>query len=195
MWTEATVFIIENVARFFMMLLILRFLMQLVRIPFQQPFGQFLLQMSNWLVLRLRRVIPGLHGYDLASLTAAYLVAVLMHLLLYLMKPTVTQISDPAVWLVLFAWGGVELITMTIYCLFGAIIIQAILSWTSPYHPFAGYLRRLCDPVLAPLRRFIPPVAGVDLTPLIVILLLQLMLRVPVTWAAIYLDKALTFGL
>lgn len=195
MLSQVLEFLIENVARFFMLLLILRFLMQAVRVPFQQPLGQFVLAMTNWLVLRLRRITRGVHGYDVASLLGVVLTGFLLHLLLYLLRDTVTTLAEPSVWLTLLAWGTLELISMTLYCLFGALIIQAILSWTNPGHPFAGHFRRLTDPMLAPLRRLIPPVAQVDLTPLVMMLLLQLLLQFPVYWLATYLDKALLIGL
>lgn len=191
---QAIVFVLENVARFFMMLLILRFLMQVVRVPFQQPLGQFVLKMSNWLVLRLRKVVPGWGGYDLATLLGAVLVGSLLHLLIYLLTPTLTSLADPGVWGTLLLFGVLELISMTLYCLFGALIVQAVLSWTNPYHPFAASVKRLCDPLLDPLRRFIPPVANVDLTPLILMLFLQLLLHFPVAWMAQVLDLSLRIG-
>lgn len=186
MFVQAIVYVLEYVARFFILLLILRFLMQVVRIPFKQPLGQFTLKMSNWLVLPLRKFIPGWGGYDLASMMGALLVAILLYVISYLLMPfylmavITTSIADPVVWLALLLLGIVELISMTIYCLIGAMIVQAVLSWTNPYHPFAASVKRLCDPLLAPLRRFIPPVANVDLTPMVMMLILMTIVQFPV---------------
>lgn len=190
-------FIAGNIARFFMMLFVLRFLMQLVRVPFQQPLGQFVLKMTNWLVLPLRRVLPGFGGYDLASLTASILLGLLLHLILYVANPlyALPALVYPSVWLLLLLFGFVETVVVSIYCLFGALLLQAVLSWTNPFHPLDATLRRLTDPLLRPLRRFIPPVANFDLTPLVLLLVLQFILYFPIAWLTLSLETLLKFGL
>lgn len=194
MFVGPFIFILESVAQFFIMLFLLRFLMQVVRVSFQQPMGQFVVKMTNWLVLRLRKVIPGLLGYDLASLVGGFLIAVLSHALVFAVTPSILHFNSPLVWLGLGLFGLLELIRVTLYCLIGAVIVQAILSWTNPHHPISGTVNKLTAPLLRPFQRLIPPISGVDLSPLVLLLILNVLLRYPLFYVNVMLVNLLTYG-
>lgn len=159
---------------------VLRFLMQSLRAPFRNPLGRAVCALTDWAVKPLRKILPGYRGYDWASLAVAWLLQVLwLAALLALGSPVLSgaiagQIAALAV---------VELIKATLWIVIGVVFLQALLSWVAPDGPLAGVLNALTFPLLTPVRRFVPPLGGaLDLSPLIVIVLAQLVLMLPVAW-------------
>lgn len=182
MMAQALQFVIESVFNLFAIALLLRFILQWVRAPFRNPFSQFLVALTNFLVLPLRRVIPGLGGLDLASLLAAWLVEFAMLLAIMAVSGFPLMVAGWGVVPGIALWAAVKLLSLGIYVLMGAVLIQALLSWVNPYSPIAPVLYALSEPLLRPARKLIPPIGGVDLSPLAVLLVLQLVLMLPVAW-------------
>lgn len=175
MLTQAALFLLDAVIGFFTLVLLLRFFMQVFRVSFRNQLGAFVVQLTNGVVLPLRKVLPGLFGLDLASLLLAYLLQVLLVFAVYLLR------GGPEVMfgaLILPILGGALLATLRlcIYLLIGALLVQAILSWVNPYSPLAGPLDQVTRPFTAPIRRVVPPIAGIDLSSLIAIVLAQFVL-------------------
>ena len=170
MLTSILTLIIDSVAAVLGGVLLLRFWMQVVRVRPPSSLGQFTFQLTDWLVRPLRRILPGVGGYDWASLTAAFvviLVAVALDLLLF--SRLVPQ------YLILLSI--VRFFEWVFYGFMGLIILEAVFSWVNPYAPLAPFVRALNDPLLRPLRRVIPLVGSVDLSPLAALILLQIGLR------------------
>ena len=168
---QAGFFLLKSLAEFLSILLLMRFFMQLFRVSFANQIGAFVVQLTNWAVLPLRKVVPGVFGLDLSSLLPAYLLQVIV------LFAAVALQAGPDVPFALILFGGLRaLLRTSIYLLIGLLIVQAVLSWVNPYHPFAGPIHQFTDPILRPLRRLIPPIGGVDLSPLVAILLLQVVL-------------------
>lgn len=154
-----------------------RIWMQWARAPFRNPVGQFVVAFTNWAVLPLRRLVPGLFGLDIASALAAWLTqCVFLALMGSLTGLDVLALSA----LPLLAWGALlAVLKLFIYLLMGVVILAALLSWLSPYAPATPIFNSLAAPLLAPVRRFVPVVfGGLDFAPLLVILLLQVALIV-----------------
>lgn len=175
---QATLLILNAVGGFFVTLCLLRFLMQAAHVPFNTSLGQFVLQLTHGLIGPLRRVTPSWRGYDLSCLVAAYLLEVLVLGLTILITGNSMLEVLPATDLVLLVlWHGVTgLVRRMVYIAIGAVIAQAILSWVSPFSPVMGMLERFTTPLLGPLRRHLPPIAGIDLSPLVFLLLAQVLL-------------------
>jgi YggT family protein len=150
---------------------LLRLYMQYQRIPMSarsgNPLGRFVFALTDWLVLPLRRVIPSLGRWDMASLVAAYLLELAQFSLLWLLGAGGSYVSV----LILAAFGVVRL---AISGLTGLIIVYAILSWVQTQTVLSDVVERLCAPPLTPIRRVLPLVGGVDLSPLVLLLLLQI---------------------
>ena len=162
--------------------LLIRFLMQLMRAPFRNPVGQATMALTDWIVKPLRKLLPGFGGVDWATLVAAFVLQVAWLLALYALLGRGFALGGAGVAFVLAA-ALLELVKTTIWILILVVIAQAVLSWVAPDGPLAGLLNALTFPFLRPLRRFIPPLGGsLDLTPLILIVLLQLVLILPVAW-------------
>lgn len=170
MLLQIVFFIFDAVASFFAGLMLLRFLMQLRRLSFAHPLGQFVVRLSNWAVLPLRRFIPAVGGYDWASLLPAWvLLAGVQGLQVGLvMGPLGGGVLRllPVVALL----GVVELIHLTLTLFIALVLLQAVLSWVNPYAPLARPVAELTEPILAPLRRIIPAIGGIDLSPLVALL-------------------------
>lgn len=151
--------------------LLLRFYMQLIRVRPPNAFAQFMYQLSDWLVKPLRRVVPGVGGYDWASLIGASLVVVLaLAIGLSLVGGLTLQNLAGLSLLRLLEW--------ILYGFMGLILIEAVFSWVNPDAPLAPFVRALTDPLLRPLRRIVPLIGNIDLSPLVALLLLQIALRV-----------------
>jgi YggT family protein len=180
MLNQALRFLIDTAFGFVVYAALLRFIMQWLRAPFRNPIGLAVTALTDWAVKPLRKLLPGLGGYDWASLFFAWLGQVLW--LAALAALGGAEFSGTLAGYLL-ALAVLELLRASLWILIGAVFIQAILSWVAPDGPLAGVLNALTFRVLAPIRRVIPPLGGsLDLSPLIVIVLAQLALILPVAW-------------
>jgi len=173
---QAIAFLLDAVASFFCTLFLLRFLMQAMRVSFAGQIGDFVVKLTNWAVKPLRGFIPGIGGYDWASLIAALGVQLaLSGILLGLAGPSLN--ADGGTLALMVLWFAVRtLLRLAVYILIGALILQAVLSWINPYSPLAAPAYQLTRPLLDPIRRILPTISGITLSPLVAILLLQVAL-------------------
>ena len=163
--------IIDTVSTLLAGVLLLRFWMQAVRVRPPFSLGQFMFRTTDWLVLPLRRFLPGLGGFDWASLVGALLVALLSVAIELGVRSTFAV--EP--WLMLSLHS---LIHWVVYGFIGLLFLEVIFSWVNPDAPLAPIVRALNQPLMRPLRRFIPPIAGVDLSPILAFLMLRVVLFV-----------------
>ena len=176
-------FLLDTIFGFFVFVLLARFYLQLMRAPFRNPLGQFVSELTNWLVLPVRRFIPGMFGVDLASFLLAWLIEALLLFLLYLLGDG-GIVSGPGLVIGIFlTLSLLELVRYSLYLLIGVILIQAVISWISPYAPLAPLFNALTAPFLRPFRRLIPPIGNVDLSPLFALVVAQLLL-IPLEYLA-----------
>jgi YggT family protein len=173
---QAALFLIDAVIGFFSTLFLLRFLMQVMRVSFAGQLGNFVVALTNWAVKPLRRIIPGVGGLDWSTV----LVALALQLLfagIVLGASYDFDGNESANLIAAMGWFAVRgVLRLTVYIFIGALILQAVLSWINPYSPLAAPIHQLTRPLLNPLRRFIPLISGIDLAPLVAILLLQVVL-------------------
>jgi YggT family protein len=146
---------------------LLRLYMQYQRIPFGNPVGRFVFAITDWLVLPLRKVLPAMGKVDTASLVAVYLVELAQFALLWLIAGRGSGLEMLPV-LALFGVARLVISGLT-----GLVIVYAILSWVQADSPIADVLDRLCVPLLRPWRRIVPLVGGIDLSPLVFLVVLQ----------------------
>ncbi|MEY4883996.1 MAG: hypothetical protein RIS34_1850 [Pseudomonadota bacterium] len=150
---------------------LLRLYMQYQRVPMSarsgNPLGRFVFALTDWIVLPLRRVVPAMGRWDMASLVAAFLIQLAQFLVLWLLAGAAGGIVTIPI-LALFGLVRLALSGMT-----GLIIVYAVLSWVSTQSVISDVVERLCAPPLIPIRRVVPLVGGVDLSPLVLLVLLQ----------------------
>ena len=175
MLADILTFLVGALADFFSFLLLLRFFMQFARVSFAGPLGEFVLILTNGMVRPLRRLIPGVLGLDWASLLPAWLIQTASIWLGVVLSSRPDSDAFPVV----FALGAVAVLVLTVWVMIIALIAQALMSWINPHSPWAPAMSQLTRPLLRPVQRILPPIGGrIDLSPLVVILLLQVVLRV-----------------
>lgn len=177
MLTQILLFVLDTVCGFFTLALLVRFAMQWARTPFRNPLGQFIIAVTDWMVRPVRRLIPGLFGLDMASLFLAWLWQVAYQGIALGFSGVLVAVS-PAPTLVVALLALLAVAKIGLYLVMGAVLISAIFSWVNPHAPLAGVFDTVTRPWLRPFRRFIPPVGGVDLSPLALLLVLQIALFV-----------------
>jgi YggT family protein len=157
--------IVDTVAGVLGGVLLLRFWMQVIRVRPPASVGQFTFTLSDWLVRPLRRIVPGMGGYDWASLIGAFLVVLAASSFMLLFGASGQMV-------LLYALS--RLLNWITYGFMGLLIIEVIFSWVNPYAPLAPFVRALNDPLLRPIRRVVPPIGGIDFSVLVAFLLLQI---------------------
>ena len=145
--------------------LLLRFWMQVIRVRPPASIAQFTFTLTDWLVRPLRRILPGVGGYDWASLLGAFLIVLAASSVMLL-----AGASGQGVLL----YALFRFLNWIVYGFMGLLIIEVIFSWINPHAPLAPFVHALNDPLLRPLRRVIPPVGGLDLSVLAALILLQI---------------------
>jgi YggT family protein len=178
---QAVAFVLDALFSLFILAVLVRFWMQVFRAPVRNPIAHFTIALTDFAVKPLRRVIPGLLKLDIASLLVAWFAEFLLQVLV-LMVMGASVIERPGVLSVVLFLALVKLVRLSVYVFIGAIIIQAVLSWVASYHPVAPFFDALARPFLRPIQRAVPPIGGVDISPVLALITLQLILMLPVTW-------------
>lgn len=171
---NAATFVVETVFGIYVLIVMLRFLLQLVHADFYNPLSQMLVTATQPPLKYLRRVIPGIGGIDLSSAVLALIVQFAQLLLVMLILGRNASVVG------LLMLSVVRLLELTIYIMMFSVIILVVLSWIQPstYNPIFGVLNSLSAPVMRPARRLVPPMGGLDLSAIVVLLALGVLLRV-----------------
>jgi YggT family protein len=169
----ALIFIVDTLLSLALFVVLARLLLQWARADFRNPIAQAIVRITNPLILPLRRVLPPIGKVDTASVVAVILVAIIKRGILFAL--TVYGTPSLEVWVQAIA---VELVSALLRTYFYAILLYALLSLIAPggYSPLQSVLASICEPILRPFRRLIPPIAGIDLSPLWVVIAIQAIL-------------------
>lgn len=167
---DALIFIADSVLTLAVYAFLLRLLLQLSRGDFRNPLSQAVLRLTNWLVLPLRKLLPPVGRVDTASLVAVFLVQLAAVSVVFLMTTGAMAPLPDLLW-----WSLRQAVVAMLQFYTIAVVVYALLSLVAPgtYSPVVGLLSSLCEPLLRPVRRILPPVGGLDFSPLAVILGLQ----------------------
>ncbi len=181
--------IINTLFDLYILLVLLRFLLQMLRADFYNPISQFIVRVTTPPLRVLRRFIPSIRGQDTASIVLCLLLIFVKFMILRALDVKAVHIGGVVAPIIGVSYGGLlvfclaDLVALTFTVFLVAVIIEVILSWIAPgnYNPVIGLVHKLAEPVLRPVRRVIPPVGGLDLSPLFatLILLVGKMLVVP----------------
>jgi YggT family protein len=191
MLAQTLIFLITTAGDLFVLALLLRFILQWVRAPARNQLSEFVAALTDFIVRPTRRVIPGWWGLDLATLILAWLVAALQ---LWLVLQVKGYELGSAVGVALAALAGLaalDIVRLTIYVVMIAVILQAVLSWVNPYSALGPLLGSVTRPFLRPIQKWVPTIANVDLSPLFVLIVCQLLLAVPLVWLQATLARLL----
>lgn len=167
---QIAILVIQTVGGLYALVMLLRFLLQVAKADYYNPVSQGIVRMTNPVLLPTRRLVPGLWGLDLASLLLA-LVAESLTIGASLL--VAGSLPNP---LLVLPWAAIGLASMTLYLYLGAMIVMIVLSWVAPMtnHPLAVIVVQLVRPVCAPFQRWIPPMGGIDFSPILVFLALNI---------------------
>lgn len=177
MFNEALLFLLDVLLQPFAAILLLRFHLQWLRAPLRNPVGEFVMVLTDFLVLRARRFIPAARGLDMATLLLAVLFEMLyLTALLWALNIPTHGFLLPGLLLLTM----VKLLKISLYLLMAAVFAQAILSWVNPYTPVAPLLTAVTQRFLQPLRRIVPMLGNVDLSSLLLLIICQLIVIVPI---------------
>lgn len=167
---EAGTFLISIIFGFVILMVMLRFILQWARADFYNPISQFIIKITDPLLKPFRRVIPGFAGLDMAAIT-------LMLILKFVETLLILAISGQSIHLlVILIFSATGLLSTFLYVFIFAIIIMAIASWIAPgnYNPVLNLIQQLIAPIMRPIQRRLKPISGMDLSPLVALLLLNL---------------------
>lgn len=168
---SAGVFLIKTLFDIYILMVMLRFLLQWVRADFYNPLSQFLVKVTNPTLVPLRRIIPGLGGVDLATVVLLLLLQVTELVLIGLVSGVSLQPLG------LLVMSIADLMSLLLNVFFFSILIQVIISWINPgsFSPVIALLHSLNEPLLRQARRMIPPISGMDFSPIAIMIGLQLL--------------------
>ena len=167
----AGIYIVQTFFGLYMVAVILRFLLQLTRADFYNPVSQFVVKITSPVLNPLRRIIPGFGGIDISSVVLLLTLQVAqLAILILLMGYPLPGVVD------LVTWSVVGIFGLILNFYFFVILIQIILSWVAPHNhsPVVGLLYQLSEPLMGPARRILPAMGGIDFSPMLVIMGIQL---------------------
>ncbi len=172
---EALIYIIQTLGSLYLLIVLLRFILQLVRADFYNPLSQFTVKATQPLLKPLRRFIPSIAGLDTASLV----LAVLVQLLLMVVTLSLMGFNPISVIPQLLVWSLIGVTSLFFKVFFFALIVSVILSWVAPgsHNPGAQLVNQLCEPLLAPFRKLLPNLGGLDISPIFAFIALNLLDR------------------
>lgn len=182
MLSGALIYLVNTVFGLFVVALLLRFYLQWARAPYRNPLSEFLQALTDFMVRPARRLIPGLWGLDLATFALAWLAQSLEILLVILIRGSA---AGPEAGMIVAAAALMALVMLAktgLYIIMIAVIAQVLLSWVGPYSPMMPLLNSMARPFLRVFQRRIPPIGNVDLSPLFLLVVIQLLLMLPVAY-------------
>jgi len=167
--TQALYFIIKTLAQLYLLLLLLRFWLPILRADFRNPIAQGILRITSPLVVTVRRIVPPIGRLDTSTILVAYILEFLLVLALLAIRGLTVNTLPIAI------TAFLELAILSLNLFFFVILIKIILSWVAPqnYNPMTALLNTMAEPVLRPFRRIIPPIGGFDISPIFAIVMLK----------------------
>jgi YggT family protein len=167
--TQALYFIVKTLAQLYLLLLLLRFWLPMMRADFRNPIAQGILRITSPLVIPVRRFVPPIGRLDTSTILVAYILEFLLVLALLALRGLRVETLPIAITAVL------EIAVLSLNLFFFVILLKVILSWVAPqnYNPMTALLNTMAEPVLRPFRRIVPAVGGFDISPIFAIVLLK----------------------
>lgn len=169
--SQVGLLLINTAGSLILFVVMLRFLLQLVRADFYNPISQFVVKFTNPVLIPLRRIIPGFGGLDVSSLALAYTVQLLT------MAAIILVAGYAVPWPNLFVWALIGVLSLLLNIYFWGLIVIVIASWIAPnsYNPALILVNQILEPVIRPIRARMPDLGGLDLSPIVVFLLIQVL--------------------
>ena len=173
------------------MALLLRFSLQWARAPYRNPLSEFLQALTDFMVRPARRFIPGLWGLDLATFALAWLVQLAELFVVIQLRGIPAGPGAGMMFAALLLLALTAIVRIGLYIVMVAVIVQVVLSWLGPHSPLAPLVNSMTRPFLRVFQKRIPPIGNVDLSPLFLLVVIQLLLMLPVAWLQVFFSQLL----
>ena len=174
MFTTALNFLVTTVLNLLTMLFLLRFILQLVRAPFNNPLAQMVVSLTDFAVKPVRKVLPSWGKFDLSTLFLAIITQFLLQMCLVWLRDFPLSVADQSVWTGIIGMSLLGVLRTCLDVFFYALLLQVILSWVNPHSPVSSVLDSLTKPILSPIQRVLPMASGIDFSPIVALIFLQM---------------------
>ena len=174
MISSALNFLLTTLASLLTLLFLLRFFMQLLKAPFRNPLGQMVISLTDFAVKPVRKLIPSLGKIDCSTVLLAFLTQLLLQIGLLKLRGLPFNIEGHSAWPSLIGLSFIGVLRTSLDLFFYALLLQVILSWVNPHTPIADVLNSLTRPILAPIQRLLPTAGGIDFSPMVALILIQM---------------------
>jgi YggT family protein len=175
MISTAAHFLLSTILNILTMMFLVRFLMQATKTPFHNPIGQIVIALTDFAVKPVRKFIPSWKKIDLSTLLLAFITQLLLQFALLWFRGFPFEVADAPVVPGIFGLSLIGIIRTILDIFFYAIFLQVILSWVNPHTPITPVLNNLTRPILAPIQKLVPSMSGIDFSPFVAIILLQML--------------------
>ena len=175
MVSTALNFLLTTLASLLTLLFLLRFFMQLCKAPFKNPLGQMVISLTDFIVKPTRKLLPSLGKIDLSTLLLAFLTQLLLNICFLKLRGLPFSIEQHSAWPNLIGLGLIGVLRTSLDLFFYALMLQVILSWVNPHTPITDVLNSLTKPILAPIQRVLPTASGIDFSPMVALILIQML--------------------
>lgn len=174
MLSQILITTLQIVSTFYLTIVLLRFLLQLAKADFYNPISQFVVKATNPPLKPLRKIIPGLGAIDGAALVLAILVQMLAFVLILMTLNNGIPAINP---ITLLAWSAITVLGLIVKIYFWSVIAVVVVSWIAPgsNHPAIQLVAQITEPVMRPVRKVMPSMGGLDLSPIVVFLILNIL--------------------
>jgi YggT family protein len=175
MVSTALNFLLNTIFNLLTLLFLLRFFLQLFKAPFNNPLTYMVVSLTDFAVKPARRIIPSWGKVDLSTLVLALLTQLLLQFCLLWLRDLPVSLVGNTIWISLIGMSVLGIFRTILDVFFYAILLQVILSWVNPHSPISGVLDSLTKPILAPIQRLLPTAGGMDFSPVVALILIQML--------------------
>jgi YggT family protein len=175
MLSTALNFLLSTIFNLLTLLFLLRFFLQLFKAPFNNPLSYMVVSLTDFAVKPARRIVPSWGKIDLSTLILALITQFLLQFCLLWLRDLPISLVGNAIWTSLIGMSLLGVFRTVLDVFFYAILLQVILSWVNPHSPISGVLNSLTKPILAPIQRILPTAGGMDFSPVIALILIQML--------------------
>ena len=171
-FTEISIYLIQALASFYLLIILLRFLLQVCKANFYNPISQFIVKATAKPITPLQKVFPAFSNFNTASLVLAMMVQIVA-----IQGSAMVYNGQLLPVLSLLTWSALGMVTMLLNIYFYGLLIVIVLSWVAPQsrHPAVALMWQLRDPVMTPFRKLLPSLGGLDLSPILMFMLLNVL--------------------
>jgi YggT family protein len=175
MLSTALHFLLNTIFNLLTLLFLLRFFLQLFKAPFNNPLSYMVVSLTDFAVKPARRIIPSWGKIDLSTLFLALLTQLLLQICLLWLRDLPISLVGNSIWASLIGMSFLGVFRTILDLFFYAILLQVILSWVNPHSPISSTLNSLTKPILAPIQRILPATAGMDFSPIVALIFIQML--------------------